>query len=171
MRWRKCPVLMPFLGLAVLYPNPNVTMSEVLNSACWEKQTVPWPRAMRKEVLVAQLCPTFCDPMGCSPPGSSVHGILQERIQECVAIPLSRGYSWLRDWTWISCTAGGFFTNWTTREAIGRFTHGTQTLSLPRLPQASFLRNLYTYPRVLAGFPDKWHKGGLREIKQSMFVL
>ena len=117
------------------------------------------------------VAPDSLRPHGGCPPESSVHGILQERIQECVAIPLSRGYSWLRDWTWISCTAGGFFTNWTTREAIGRFTHGTQTLSLPRLPQASFLRNLYTYPRVLAGFPDKWHNGGLREIKQSMFVL
>ena len=34
----------------------------------------------RKEVLVAQLCPTLCDHMDCSPPGSSVHGILQARI-------------------------------------------------------------------------------------------
>ena len=46
---------MLFLGLAVLYPNLNVTMSEVRDSACWEKQRVPWPRAVRKEVLVTQL--------------------------------------------------------------------------------------------------------------------
>ena len=38
-------------------------------------------------VLVTQLCPTLCDPMGCSPPGSSVHDILQARILEWVAIP------------------------------------------------------------------------------------
>ena len=38
-----------------------------------------------------QLCLTLCDPMGCSPPGSSVHGILQARIPEWVAIPFSRG--------------------------------------------------------------------------------
>ena len=38
---------------------------------------------------VAQLCPTLCDPMDCSPPGSSVHGVLQERILEWVAIPFS----------------------------------------------------------------------------------
>ena len=40
--------------------------------------------------LVAQSCPTLCDSMDCSPPGSSVHGILQARILECVAISFSR---------------------------------------------------------------------------------
>ena len=51
--------------------------------------------------------------MDCSPPGSSVYGILQARILEWVAIPSSRGASWPRDWTHISCGscfAGGFFT-------------------------------------------------------------
>ena len=42
-----------------------------------------------EKVLVAQLCPTLCDFMDCSPPGSSVHGILQARIPEWVAIPFS----------------------------------------------------------------------------------
>ena len=42
-------------------------------------------------VLVAQLCPTLCDPMDCSPPGSFIHGILQARILEWVAMPSSRG--------------------------------------------------------------------------------
>ena len=41
-------------------------------------------------VLVAWSCPTLCDPMGCSPPGFSIHGILQARILEWVAIPFSR---------------------------------------------------------------------------------
>ena len=41
----------------------------------------------------AQLCPTLCDPMDCSPPGSSVHGILQARTLELVAMPSSRGAS------------------------------------------------------------------------------
>ena len=45
------------------------------------------------KVLVAQLCPTLCDLMDCSLPGSSVHGILQARILEWVAIPFSRGSS------------------------------------------------------------------------------
>ena len=40
---------------------------------------------------VAQLCPTVCDPMDCNPPGSSVHGVLQARTLECVAIPFSKG--------------------------------------------------------------------------------
>ena len=42
-------------------------------------------------MLVAKLCPTLCNPVNCSPPGSSVHGILQVRILECVTIPFSRG--------------------------------------------------------------------------------
>ena len=48
---------------------------------------------MKVKVLVAQLCPTLCDPMDCSLPGSSVHGILQARILEWVAIHFSRGCS------------------------------------------------------------------------------
>ena len=61
-------------------------------------------------VLVAQSCLTLCDPMDCSPPGSSVHGILQARILEWVAIPFSRESSQLRDRIWFSCIAGRFFT-------------------------------------------------------------
>ena len=53
-------------------------------------------------VLVTQSCPTLWDPMDCSPPGSSVHGILQARILEWVAIPFSRGSSWPKDQTWVS---------------------------------------------------------------------
>ena len=49
-------------------------------------------------------------------PGSSVHGIFQARILEWVAIPFSRGSSWPRDQTWVSCIAGGFFTVWASRE-------------------------------------------------------
>ena len=48
------------------------------------------------------------DPMGCNPPGSSVHGILQERIMEWVAIPFCRGYSRPRDQTQVSRTAGRY---------------------------------------------------------------
>ena len=60
--------------------------------------------------LVAKLCLTFFDPMDCSPPGSSVHGIILARILECLAISFSRGSSWLRNRTHISCTASRFFT-------------------------------------------------------------
>ena len=55
-------------------------------------------------------CPTLCDPMDCNPPGSSVHGILQARILEWVAIPSSRGSSRPRDLSQASGTAGRFST-------------------------------------------------------------
>ena len=55
---------------------------------------------------VAKLCPTHCYPMGCSPPGSSVHGILPARILEWDTISSFRGSSWPRNQTgfsWVSC--------------------------------------------------------------------
>ena len=60
--------------------------------------------------LVGQLCPTLCDPMDCSPPGSSVHGLLQARVLEWGAISFSRASSWPRGGTLVSCTTGRFFT-------------------------------------------------------------
>ena len=57
-----------------------------------------------------QSCPTLCDPMDCSPPGSSVHGISQARILEWVVISFSKGSSQPRDQTCISCLACRFFT-------------------------------------------------------------
>ena len=60
-------------------------------------------------VLVGQSCLSFCDPLDCSLPSSSVHRILQARILELVAISFSRGSSWLRDRTRVSCIADRFF--------------------------------------------------------------
>ena len=57
-----------------------------------------------------QSCTILCNLMDCSPPGSSVHGILQARILEWVAIPFSRGPSQPRDRTCIFCIVGRFFT-------------------------------------------------------------
>ena len=65
-------------------------------------------------VLVAQSCLTLFDPVNWGPPGFSAYGILQARILEWVAIPFSRESSWPRDWTWVSCIAGSFFTIWAT---------------------------------------------------------
>ena len=75
---------------------------------------------------LAQLCVLscfsqvwLCDTTDHSPSGSSVHGILQARILECVAMPSSRVSSWPRDRTCVSCgscTAGRFFTTWATGE-------------------------------------------------------
>ena len=62
------------------------------------------------EVLVAQSCLTLCNTMDCSPPGSSLHGILQARRLEWVTIPFSRRSSQPRDQTQVSHIAGGFFT-------------------------------------------------------------
>ena len=69
------------------------------------------------ESEVAQSCPTLCDPMDCSPPNSSVHGVFQARTLEWVAISFSRGSSRPRDWTRVSRIAGRHFTIWATREA------------------------------------------------------
>ena len=61
--------------------------------------------------LVAKSCLTLCSPMNHTLPGSSVHGILQARIPEWVAISFPRGSSQLRDQTQVSCIAGRLLTN------------------------------------------------------------
>ena len=71
--------------------------------------------AFRTKLLISQSCQTLGNPMDCSPPGSSVHGILQARILEWVAISVSRGSSHPRDQTQVSCITGRFFTRWVTR--------------------------------------------------------
>ena len=72
------------------------------HQCCWPpwEQTGLWEKAaapVGSVWLVAQSCPTLCDPMDCSPPGSSVHGILQARVLEWIAIPFSSGSSQPRD--------------------------------------------------------------------------
>ena len=89
------------------------------------------------KVLVAQSCPTFCDPMDCIPPGSSVRGILQTIILEWVSIPFSRGSSWPRNQTQVSCTPGRFFTIRLTREASS-FIHVVACVKI-----FFFLKNFY----------------------------
>ena len=71
-----------------------------------------------------QSCVILCIPMDCILPGSSLHGILQARILEWVAMPSSWGSSWPRDWTQVYCIVGGFFTYWTTWE--GNWPHTQQ---------------------------------------------
>ena len=67
--------------------------------------------------LVTKSCPRFCDPMDYRPPGSSVQGIPQTRIEEWVAISFSRRSSRLRDWTYISRTGRQILYHGMTREA------------------------------------------------------
>ena len=69
------------------------------------------------ESEVTLSCPTLWDPMDSSLPGFSIHGIFQARVLEWAAISFSRGSSWLRDRTLVSCIADRCFTVWATREA------------------------------------------------------
>ena len=71
-----------------------------------------------KPSISHSVCLILRDPMDCSPPGSSVDGILLARILEWGAISYSRRASQCRDQTQVSCIAGRFFTDWTTCEAF-----------------------------------------------------
>ena len=77
-----------------------------------------WLWKVTVKVLVIQSCLTLCDPMDSSLAGSFVHGILQARILEWVAISFSRESSQSKDQSWVSCIADRFFTIWTTGEAL-----------------------------------------------------
>ena len=88
---------------ASVYPGVHLTLSPKLLLKC--------------ELTVTQLCLTLCHPVDCSWPGSSVYGILQARILEWAAIPISRGSSWLRDQTGVSLIEIRFITIWATRNA------------------------------------------------------
>ena len=68
-------------------------------------------------VLVVQSRQILYNPVDCSLPGSSVHGIFQERILEWVSISFSRGSSQPRDWKQVFCITSRFFTVWANREA------------------------------------------------------
>ena len=87
-------------------------------------------RKVKVKSLSAQSCPTLCNPMDCSPPGYSVHLILQARILEWVAISFSRGSSWPRDQTWVSRIAGRCFL---TSEPPGKPLHPTQAFTNSRV--------------------------------------
>ena len=76
--------------------------------------------SLKVKVLVAQSCPTLCDPRDCSPPGTSAQGIFQAIILEWVAVSFFRGSSWPRDWThisYISCIGGRILYQWATCKA------------------------------------------------------
>ena len=83
-----------------------------------------------------------CDPV-CSPPGSSVHGILQARILEWAAISFSRGSPQPRDRTWVSCTTGRFSTDWAPREALVLYCIGQRKPFAHRTRPAGWLFALW----------------------------
>ena len=72
------------------------------------------------ESEVAQSCPTLFNPMDCSLPRSSIHGIFQARVLEWVVISFSRGSSRPRDWTQVSRIVDRCFTTWATREVLNQ---------------------------------------------------
>ena len=92
----------------------------LINNICFSLSDLTSLCITSSESEVTQSCLTLCDPMDCSLPGSSVHGIFQAGILEWVAISFSRGSSWPRDWIWVSRIVGRCFTVWATREAHNR---------------------------------------------------
>ena len=115
----------PVLKFSLLRDWPRWQSSKTLSSPLqstpennYLQNNLQFKRPEKKvKVLVTQCCPILWNPTACSLPGSSVHGILWVRILEWIAIPFSRGSSWLRDQTQVSCIASRFFTVWATREA------------------------------------------------------
>ena len=87
-------------------PVPPAVEGKVLNAWCW------WFRC--------KVVSNSCDPVDCSPPGPSVRGVFSGKNTGVVAIPFSRGSSRPWDQTRVSCIAGGFFTDWATREDPSR---------------------------------------------------
>ena len=96
-----------------MFSKAHLTSHSRMSGSRWV--ITPW--LWKKDCEVSQSCLTLCDPMDCSLPGSSVHGILQARVLEWVAISFSRGSSQPRDWTRVSHIEGRCFNLWATREA------------------------------------------------------
>ena len=102
-------------------------------------------------VSVVQLCPTLCDPIGCSPPGAFVHGISQARILQWVAIASSRASPQPRDQTRISGIGRQLLYHQSTRETASvrvRFKSLSATYVAGEGPLAS---SLSFRPRWLGG--------------------
>ena len=106
----------------------------LLGALNWQSKDI-YARILPPASMCTQLCLILCDPTDCSPPGSSLLGILQARILEWVTIPFSRGSSWPRNWTQVSCIAGWFSTLWATWEALF-------------LRVVSILRSVYNVPDI-----------------------
>ena len=87
----------------------QLSWQEILLTSESLKMTLAYTWHLVKWSEVAQPCPTLCDPRDCSLQGSTVHGIFQARVLEWVAITFSRGSSWPRDRTQVSCIAGRHF--------------------------------------------------------------
>ena len=96
----------------------HITFWSFINIVIYNRSSFYFTSSITSVCLVTQSCLTVCDPMDCSPPGSSVQGVLQARILEWVVMPSSKGSSQPGNQTQIFHIAGGFFTVWATREAL-----------------------------------------------------
>ena len=114
----------------------------------------------KKESEITQSWPTLWDPMDCSPPGSSIHGIFYAGVLERVAISFSRGSSWPRDWTWVSRIVSRGFTICATRESwMNVSQQKIQEKGLVSLPQLS--SNLHQALLLFQPhFPWEWQQAG-----------
>ena len=123
-------------GVSDKYSDPKTlfTVSKYLPPSVLRSYLGMWSRCLRKNswlffqlnqgpVLSLSCVLLFCDPVDCSPPGSSVHGVSRARLLEWVVISFSRGSSWSRDWICTSCMylvhCRQVLYDWATREAQG----------------------------------------------------
>ena len=137
----------------LLLPLSKITNSLYFHHIFTEGESLPREfeelegTCIKVKVLIAQSWPTLCDLMDCSLPGSSVHGILQSAIPECVAIFSSRRSSWPRDWTQVCGIAGGFFIVWATRDDLMVHTC-TMRAKRTSIPQVFVHRNHHLFCKV-----------------------
>ena len=120
-------IITSHLSVLDLYPekNENSTSKDI----CTSMFISEWMK-------VSQSYPTICNPIDYSPPGSSVHGILQARYGSGLPLHFSRGSSRPCDQAWISCIAGWFFTTWATKEALSMFAAALFTIEDTEIIQA-----------------------------------
>ena len=115
---------------------------------------------------------SLCYHMDCSPPGFSVHGILQARTLEWVAIPFSRGSSWLRNQTQV-CISGRFSTVWATAAAAAKSLQSCPTLSDPMdcsLPGSSIHGIFQARVWVAIAFFGLSHEASLNRMRKLIIL-
>ena len=104
----------------------------------------------------SQSCPSLCNSMDCSSPGSCVHGISQAWTLEWVAISFSRGSSWPRDWTCVSCIAGRFFTT----KPLGNYAKPLIKPSTKKRECMFMDEHRCLHAQEVLATPVLWHEGG-----------
>ena len=118
-------ILHVFLLLEIncVYITTLVTVSQNMDCILFLKKSFSlWSSVWICSVLVSQSCPTLCDLVYWSLPGSSVYGILQATVLEWVVTPFSRGSFQPRDWTQVSHITGTLFTTWVINTNLSKLT-------------------------------------------------